>query len=52
MVEWNTGMTLVVLAISFLKQFCMGVCNGSESLRVKSKLCREGKPGGAVNVSE
>ena len=33
MVEWNTGMTLIVLAISFLKTV-LGVCNGSESLRV------------------
>ena len=31
--EWNTGTTLIVLAISFLKQF-WGVCNGSESFRV------------------
>ena len=35
MVEWNTGMTLIVLAISVL-----GVCNGSESSKFILAVCQ------------
>ena len=35
MVEWNTGMTLIVLAISVL-----GVCNGSESSKLILAVCQ------------
>ena len=64
MVEWSTGITLIVLAISFLKQFwgsamALSLSGSSKFIlavyvsvsRTKLKLCREGKPGGAVDVS-